>query len=401
MAARSGACCAGQDIYDAKQVAEKMNFPHYVLDYESRFRESVIDDFADSYVQGHTPVPCIRCNQTVKFQDLLKTARELGGVAMATGHYVRRIPGAKKAELHRAVDATKDQSYFLFATTQEQLDFLRFPLGGWDKSETRRQAERFGLNVAEKPDSQDICFVPDGDYTRIVSKLRPGALESGPIEHVDGCILGEHEGIIGQRRGLRVSTEEPLYVVGLDPKGHKVIVGPKEMLACQTLFIKDLNWLGDLELKPGARQDMSIQIRSTRAPVSGYVCFEEDGQIRVHFKESEYGVAPGQAVSMNSWAGVVEELTLFLPSQKSHVLKVERVTSEKELVLGLMNRSEWGKISGMLFDFGRKVRLGFSDPGHHLTATALCAGAVAFFAATQDIVYEAYRVELLKGPLAG
>ncbi|MCP4923253.1 MAG: tRNA 2-thiouridine(34) synthase MnmA [bacterium] len=299
MAARSGACCAGQDIYDAKQVAEKMGFPHYVLDYESLFRDSVIEDFADSYVKGHTPVPCVRCNQTVKFQDLLKTARDLGGAAMATGHYIRRVKTGEKAELHRAVDTTKDQSYFLFATTQDQLDFLRFPLGAWDKSETRKHAERFGLNVANKPDSQDICFVPDGDYASIVSKLRPGALESGDIVHVDGRVLGTHEGIIhftiGQRRGLKVAIGDPLYVVGLDPKEHKVIVGPKEMLACSTLFIKDLNCLGGEELSPGIQKNVSVQIRSARSPVPGSIHFEQDGQIRVEFKESEYGVAPGQA----------------------------------------------------------------------------------------------------------
>lgn len=248
MAAKKGACCAGQDIYDARQVCDKLGISHYVLDYESRFSQAVIEDFADSYMRGETPVPCIQCNQKVKFQDLLTTARNLGAQCLVTGHYVRREGGLQDSHLMRAVDHNRDQSYFLFATTQNQLDYLRFPLGGMPKSETRAHALRFGLDVADKPDSQDICFVPDGNYADIVSKLRPGALESGPIVHIDGRVLGEHKGIInytiGQRKGLGISSPDPLYVIKLDPQTHTVIVGPHEALAMQTISLRDVNWLG-------------------------------------------------------------------------------------------------------------------------------------------------------------
>ena len=233
---KRGACCAGQDIYDARRVAEMMDFPHYVLDYESRFRDSVIDDFADSYLMGETPIPCVRCNQTVKFRDLLETAQDLEGDVLATGHYIdRRVEADGTPALYRAFDGGKDQSYFLFATTREQLDFLRFPLGAWPKSRTRELAQKLGLAVADKPDSQDICFVPDGDYARVVRKVRPQADQPGEIVHLDGRVLGEHQGIIGytigQRKGLGIGgLAEPLYVVRLDPAARQVIVGPREAL---------------------------------------------------------------------------------------------------------------------------------------------------------------------------
>ena len=245
---RKGACCAGADIYDARQVAARLGIPHYVLDYESRFREQVMDDFADSYLRGETPIPCVRCNQTVKFHDLLETARDLGADCLATGHYVQRVMGADGAELHRAVDDKKDQSYFLFATTAEQLDFLRFPLGGLDKEATRALAARFDLPVADKPDSQDICFVPSGNYAGVIEKLRPGAAEPGDIVHQDGRVLGRHEGIIhytiGQRRGIGVGggvTDEnsPLYVVRLDPEKKQVIVGPRDALGVRDVYVKE------------------------------------------------------------------------------------------------------------------------------------------------------------------
>ena len=231
--AKKGACCAGQDIYDAKRVAEERGFPHYVLDYEDKFRQSVIDDFADSYLRGETPIPCVRCNQTVKFRDLLKMAHDLGGDCLATGHYIQRMinDDTGKSELHRAVDTLKDQSYFLFATTQEQLDYLRFPLGGWTKDKTRKEAERLGLLNADKPDSQDICFVPNGDYAEVVRQVRPEAQKKGDIIHIDGRIVGEHDGIvnytIGQRKGIGIgggisSNNEPLYVIGLKPDDNQV-----------------------------------------------------------------------------------------------------------------------------------------------------------------------------------
>ncbi len=236
---RKGACCAGQDIHDARRVADKLGMPHYVLDYESRFRAEVMDDFADTYLAGATPIPCVRCNQRVKFRDLLQTARDLGAEALATGHYARRVVTDASVEMHRGADPTRDQSYFLFATTRAQLDFLRFPLGDLAKTATRDIAARLDLPVAAKPDSQDICFVPSGDYASVVAKLRPGAVEAGEIVHKDGRVLGRHQGIInytvGQRRGLGLvdpaSPGEPLYVLRLDPENHRVIVGPKSALA--------------------------------------------------------------------------------------------------------------------------------------------------------------------------
>ena len=289
---RAGACCAGQDIYDARRVAEVLGFPHYVLDYESRFQESVMDDFADAYLRGETPIPCVRCNQTVKFRDLMATARELGADALATGHYIERRDEADGPELHRAADGGKDQSYFLFATTPEQLDLLRFPLGALPKSTTRALAEKFDLGVAAKPDSQDICFVPGGDYAAVVRKLRPQDDAPGKIVHVDGRVLGDHQGVvgftIGQRRGIGIGGfAEPVYVVEVRPQTREVVVGPKSALAKQTIYIKDENWLTDLY--PG--QSVGIKIRSAMDPVSG--TYVGEGQLRLD--APEYGLAPGQA----------------------------------------------------------------------------------------------------------
>jgi tRNA-uridine 2-sulfurtransferase len=296
MVGKKGACCAGQDIYDASQVCDKLGIPHYILDYESRFSQAVIEDFADSYLRGETPIPCVRCNQQVKFKDLLTTARDLGAQALITGHYVQRMMGEKTAELHRAVDPVRDQSYFLFATTQNQLDFLRFPLGGMPKTETRAHALRFGLEVAEKPDSQDICFVPNGSYANVLEKLRPGSLEEGDIVHTDGRVLGRHKGIIhytvGQRKGLGIGGGDPLYVIRLNPEEHQVIVGPYEALARTELKLKEMNWLGDEAAGP---IECEVKVRSTRPPVAAKVYLEEAGHARVVFANPEFGIAAGQA----------------------------------------------------------------------------------------------------------
>lgn len=287
---RTGSCCAGQDIRDARAVAEKLGIAHYVFDYESRFWESVIDDFADEYMAGRTPIPCIRCNQSVKFHDLLGMARDLGADCLATGHYVRRVIGEGGPELHRAHDPARDQSYFLFATTKDQLDYLRFPLGGLPKAEVRDIAKELGLAVALKPDSQDICFVPDGDYAKIVKKIRPEAGEGGEIVTRSGEVLGEHQGLIhftvGQRRGLEIGGQpEPLYVVKLEPETRRVVVGPKSALAVRAARIEDLNWLGD-----GFEGEMTAKVRSLAKPAPAYF----DGET-VTFDTPEYGVAPGQA----------------------------------------------------------------------------------------------------------
>ncbi len=294
---KKGACCAGQDIYDARTVADRMGFPHYVLDYESVFREKVIDDFADSYLQGETPLPCVRCNQQVKFKDLLQTARDLDAKALVTGHYVQRFVN-KRAELHRALDHNRDQSYFLFTTNQDQLEYLRFPLGGLPKSETREHAARFGLTVAEKPDSQDICFVPNGSYAKLVSKLRPGALDAGDIIHINGTVLGRHDGIInytiGQRKGLGVSAPEPLYVIRLNPEKHQVWVGPHEALAIERIYLKETNWLRSItDFKNGLR--CMVKVRSTHSPVEAIVTATGPMSAMVTFSASEYGIASGQA----------------------------------------------------------------------------------------------------------
>ena len=244
---RKGACCAGSDIHDAARVAERLGIPHYVLDYESRFRAEVIDDFADKYAAGETPIPCVRCNETVKFRDLLATARDLGADALATGHYARRVGGPDGPELHRAADASRDQSYFLYRTTRAQLDFLRFPLGGLAKDETRAVARRFSLPVAEKPDSQDICFVPQGSYSAVVEKLRPGAAEPGEVVDLAGRVLGRHPGVIhftvGQRKGLGIASSEPLHVVRLEPEARRVVVGPRAALGRSRVLLGEVNWL--------------------------------------------------------------------------------------------------------------------------------------------------------------
>ena len=295
-AKKKGACCAGQDIYDAKRVAEAIGIPHYVLDYESRFRKNVIEDFADAYARGETPIPCVRCNQKVKFADLMDTARELGAEAMATGHYVRRVEGPGGAELHAAADATRDQSYFLFATTQAQLEYLRFPLGDMEKSQVRAVAAELGLVTAAKPDSQDICFGPVGRYTDIVKKLRPDAARPGEIVDSKGQVLGRHEGVIhftiGQRKGLGLSgNEEPLFVLSLDAAKARVVVGPRAELSASTVILKDVNWLADT----GEVFDCAVKVRSMRPPVAARVTRAEGGAARVELLGAEDAVAPGQA----------------------------------------------------------------------------------------------------------
>ena len=298
---KPGTCCAGQDIYDARRVADTLGIPHYVLDYEKRFREDVIDTFADTYLSGETPIPCVSCNQTVKFRDLLATAKDLNADALATGHYVKRVDGADGAELHRAKDLTRDQSYFLFATTPEQLEFLRFPLGGLDKSETRALADKFALPVANKPDSQDICFVPTGSYVDVVAKLRPGAIDPGEIVDLKGNVIGKHDGIInytvGQRRGLGIAHPEPLYVVKLEPETHRVIVGPQEALLCGRLSVRDINWLGDGD-KPEDGLAVTVKLRSTNEPVAAKVFPVLNNGANVVLEEPQAGVAPGQACVM-------------------------------------------------------------------------------------------------------
>ncbi|MCW2396568.1 MULTISPECIES: tRNA 2-thiouridine(34) synthase MnmA [unclassified Sphingobium] len=287
---RTGSCCAGQDIRDARAVADKLGIAHYVFDYESRFRESVMDRFADEYLAGRTPIPCVRCNMGVKFTDLFALARDLGADCLATGHYVRRVAGPAGAELHRAVDPARDQSYFLFATTQDQLDYLRFPLGGMEKPVVRQIAAELGLGVALKPDSQDICFVPDGDYAGVVRKIRPEADDAGEIVHIDGRVLGPHKGLIhytvGQRRGLEIGgLAEPLYVVRLDAAQRRVIVGPKAALAVRAARLDEINWLGGT-----FRGSLTAKVRSMARPVPARL----DGD-RLIFESEEFGVAPGQA----------------------------------------------------------------------------------------------------------
>ncbi|RMD46818.1 MAG: tRNA 2-thiouridine(34) synthase MnmA [Alphaproteobacteria bacterium] len=299
--AKKGACCAGRDIHDARRVAEAIGFPHYVLDYESRFRESVIEEFADSYLAGATPVPCIRCNERVKFRDLLETARDLEADCMATGHYIRRLEGPAGPELHMAADPARDQSYFLFSTTREQLAFLRFPLGHLrSKAETRALAARYGLAVADKPDSQDICFVPSGNYASVIEKLRPGAAEPGEIVDLEGRVLGRHRGVIhftvGQRRGLGLSgTAEPLYVVRLDAERRQVVVGPRSALATREVPVREVNWLGDGPLEPGSTHEVAVRVRSTRPPKPALLHAREGATALVELLEPEEGVAPGQA----------------------------------------------------------------------------------------------------------
>lgn len=303
--AKKGACCAGRDIHDARRVSEEMGFPHYVLDYESRFRESVIDEFADQYLAGATPIPCVRCNQTVKFRDLLATAKDLDADCLATGHYIQRKEGVSGAELHRAADANRDQSYFLFATTQEQLDFLRFPLGHLpSKDETRALAAKYGLPVADKPDSQDICFVPNGNYADVIQKIRPDSAQPGEIVHLDGRVLGQHPGVIhytiGQRRGLGigggVTDGDPLFVVKIDADAKQVIVGPREALATRRIPVSEINWIGDGSFAdaPEGGRDVLVKVRSTRPPIEASVYPDGEGAV-VELRSDEMGVSPGQA----------------------------------------------------------------------------------------------------------
>lgn len=294
--ARKSACCAGQDIHDAARVAETIGIPHYVLDYEARFRAAVIEDFAESYLRGETPIPCVQCNERVKFRDLLQTAQDLGAMALATGHYARRVMGAAGPELHRATDASRDQSYFLYRTTFAELDFLRFPLGDLTKDETRALARRFALPVAAKPDSQDICFVPNGSYGDVVAKLRPGAIEPGDIVDRDGKVLGRHAGVIhftvGQRKGIGIAAAEPLFVLRLEPATHRVVVGPHTALARQRVPLRDVNWLGSVPALPG--QKAAVKLRSAQPPVAARL-YLDGATGEAVLSEPAFGVAPGQA----------------------------------------------------------------------------------------------------------
>jgi tRNA-specific 2-thiouridylase len=313
---RAGSCCAGRDIRDARAVCDRLGIAHYVFDYESAFRESVIDRFADDYMAGRTPIPCVRCNQGVKFTDLLRLARDLGADCLATGHYVRRIEGPAGAELHRAADPARDQSYFLFATTQDQLDYLRFPLGAMPKPRVREIAAEIGLGVAAKPDSQDICFVPDGDYAAVVRKVRPEAERAGEIVDLSGRVLGAHRGLIhftvGQRRGLEIGgSPEPLYVVKLDAAANRVVVGPRRALAVDAALLSDVNWLGGDFAGP-----LAVKVRSMAKPVPARF---EGGTVR--FDAPEYGVAPGQAAVLyagdrvlgGGWIDATEAVEALVP----------------------------------------------------------------------------------------
>ena len=294
---RRGACCAGQDIHDARRVADKLAIPHYVLDYEQRFKATVIQSFADSYVAGETPIPCVTCNQQIKFHELLATTRELDADMLATGHYIELRSGLAGPELYRAQDADRDQSYFLFATTRSQLASLKFPLGGYPKAQVRALARRFGLPVADKSDSQDICFVPQGRYTNVIERLKPGAAEAGDIVHVDGRVLGRHGGIIhytiGQRRGLGIPGPAPLYVVRLDADRRHVVVGPRETLHAHQITLRNVNWLGD-EPIPGGGMSVAVRVRSTSPPQPATLFPSGEGAT-VLLSDGEYGVAAGQA----------------------------------------------------------------------------------------------------------
>ena len=295
-AARGKTCCAGQDVHDARRVAAALGIPHYVLDYVAKFRRDVMEEFAAAYARGETPVPCVLCNRTVKFRDLLAVARDLGAAALATGHYVRRVVGAHGPELHRAADTSRDQSYFLYATTREQLDYLRFPLGDMAKDQVRETAARFALPVAAKPDSQDICFVPDGDYAKVVSRLKPDAAAPGDIVDTEGRPLGRHDGIIhftiGQRRGLGVAGPEPLYVVALDAERRRVIVGPKSALGSHLVRLTDVNWLDGAVSADG--RAVTVKLRSAQPPVAAAI-HARDGALEVVLGEAGHVAAPGQA----------------------------------------------------------------------------------------------------------
>jgi tRNA-specific 2-thiouridylase len=298
---RSGTCCAGQDIHDARRVAEALNIPHYVLDYESRFADAVMTSFADSYVAGETPIPCVTCNQQIKFRDLLETAKDLGADVLATGHYIQRREGVHGPVLARAADVERDQSYFLFATTSEQLRHLWFPLGDMRKAQVRALAHELKLPVAEKADSQDICFVPTGRYASVIERLKPGALKPGDIVHVDGRCLGRHEGIInytiGQRRGLRIAGPEPLFVVRLDAERNEVVVGPRDCLRTKGLMLKNTNWLGDEPLRDASADGLPVyvRIRSSQPPQPAVLFAEGEDAARVVLNDGEDGVAVGQA----------------------------------------------------------------------------------------------------------
>jgi len=297
---KKGACCAGTDIHDARRIAELMNFPHYVLNYENMFKENVIEEFAESYLAGSTPVPCIRCNERVKFKDLLETAKDLGADCMATGHYIQRKLGQHKAELHCAADPSKDQSYFLFTTNQEQLDFLRFPLGHLNsKTATRELARKYNLSVADKPDSQDICFVPNGSYADVIKKLKPEAVEPGHIVNTKGIKIGEHQGIInytvGQRRGLGIGGSHPLYVLELDAVNRRVIVGEKDLLLTKKIKVKDVNWIGDKAFEEIHERILNVRVRSTSMPAEALVISEDAKSATVTLNTAEEGIAPGQA----------------------------------------------------------------------------------------------------------
>ena len=296
--AKPGSCCAGQDIYDARRVASKYGFPHYVLDYENQFRKEVIDEFADTYLAGETPIPCIKCNQTVKFRDLLSRAKNLQADVLATGHYIQRVEGPNGAELHCGANEAKDQSYYLFTTTQEQLEFLRFPLGAMTKGETRTQAKRLGLAVANKADSQDICFVPTGNYADVVKNLRPEGVVPGDIVHLDGRVLGRHKGIIhytvGQRRGLRIGGGDPLYVVRLEPEHQKVIVGPYEALLENRVFLREVNWITNTP-PAGTTVEVAVKLRSLQPMVPARVTSLTTGLAKVSLDEPQAGISPGQA----------------------------------------------------------------------------------------------------------
>ncbi len=297
---KKGACCAGQDIHDARRVAAALDIPHYVLDYEDIFSDAVISEFADAYLAGETPIPCIRCNERVKFKDMLEMAKDLGADCMATGHYVQHVMGPDGSQLHRGVDPVRDQSYFLFTTTREQLDYLRFPLGGLGKDETRQLAEEFGLAVASKPDSQDICFVPEGRYTDVIMKLRPEAGEPGAIVHMDGRVLGQHTGIlnftIGQRKGLGVATGDPIYVVRINAETREVIVGPREALLSKRIHLREVNWLGDMSFEAIGPEGLTIgaKVRSTRPPMAAKL-YPQSGGALVVLDDGDEGVSPGQA----------------------------------------------------------------------------------------------------------
>lgn len=302
---RAGSCCAGQDIEDARRVCETLNIPHYVLDYEARFHEAVITPFAESYAHGETPIPCVACNQTVKFADLLKTARELGADALATGHYIRSMARGAHRALYRPVDADRDQSYFLFATTQEQIDYLRFPLGSLPKPHVRKLAQDMGLSIARKQDSQDICFVPQRRYSDVITRLKPEAVHPGNIVHIDGRVLGSHNGIlnftIGQRRGIGIATGEALYVIYLDARNARVVVGPREALETHKIYLRDTNWLGDEDIAAftGSGIKVAAKVRSTQPPCPATLNHGADG-FSVELLNGESGVAPGQACVLYS-----------------------------------------------------------------------------------------------------